>query len=886
MEKVLYPKNCVTLDGRMDEPVWEQVQTYTDFKHSKINGGQLAQAQTLFKIIPCEDRIYIGIKCLEPNMAYAAKVTPTLAMWTCDDVEVFFSPNNNYYDYYQFAVTLDGRSASLFYTEAGYIQPDPYAPEWKYATYVGDGFWSAEIELPLTAFYMTANNVWNENWLVNVSRTRTFCQNNTQTREVTSWCEVERRSLESQHFRSIAGFPIRPTEDDVRISSAVAEITQEDENGFFGTLALKTIIPEDEEFEFSSDFADTTLLRLKKGDNEFTVPCRFPSCQKHSVMLQLKRLRDGKIFKRHYPVRVAYEPIKLSLTKPEFRTNFYPGQDYSKVIGKVISAKPVTLTLEGAGIEKQVITPDAEGNFCFDTHAMEFGEALLTVKNEDKEITRKIRRLAPTGKTMSWISDGCVVVDGKPVLPRTFHAIGWHGGKAQEMRYAKDDLHETRHLINQEGLLEPDKNLHPLGFSRTEATKDKKPRKEIFQLIDRIIEANKDKNFTYYYISNEPECRNISPVYLQYVYDYLCEKDPCHLVRMTSRAPSTYVDTCDFFEVHPYMNPYTDETGKRVYSRPFETLGKFVDDLATLNRPDKCIGFSGTGFAGIRGMQDPYLTFDELICNDWSGLVRGAKSLRHYAYHDLYDRSSIYEGARYLFSSAERLEDILLFAERTTLYKSAEMECALFERNGEKIFVLVNFTQKPQTITLEELSGTWHHFRHGETITGPTFELKPVGVLIGTTTVLDAGLPSYQETAALVDELEYRRTHTGNLLFGHEKDVVASNSGNMGYITKIFDGVRDVWAWEEVSGKDKFYEIDVSQVKPIFNKVVVSGYNIADMLLKVRVNGELIEPAIAETQDGEFSKTFLLQEAICPNVIRMEFFQKRVELYEFEIFKV
>ena len=886
MEKVLYPKNCVTLDGRMDEPVWDEVREYTDFKRKKVSGGGLATVQTAFKIIPCEDRIYIGVKCMEPDMAYVKKVNPTLAMWTGDDVEVFLSPNCNYYDFYQFAVTVDGRSATYFYSEAGNIQPDPYRPDWKYATYAGEDYWSAEIELPLTAFYMTANNVWNESWLVNVSRTRTYHHNNTHSVAVSSWCEVERRSLESSRFQTIEGFPVRPEADDVRISSAVAEITEETEKGYCGTMTLKAIVPQDEEFEFSSDFADTKLLQLKKGDNEFTVPCCFPACKKYPVMLQLRRLRDGKIFKRYYPVRIAFESIKLSFTKPEFRTNFYPGQDYSEVTGKVISAKPVTLTLEGAGIEKQVVTPDADGCFRFDTHTLELGEALLTVSSEDKEITRKIRRLAPNGKMMSWISGGRVIVDGKPIFPRTFTAVGWHGGKAQKKCYDEDNLHETRQITHQEGRLDPDWNLRKLGFSPTEANRDEKPREEIFRRIDEIIELHKDKDFTYYYLSDEPECRGLSPVCLKYMYEYLCEKDPYHLVRIASRQASTYVDAGDFFETHPYVNPYTDDAGNRIYSRPFNTLGKFVDDIVSMNRPDKSIGFYGTGFGAVSGMKDPYLTLDELICNDWSGVIRGAKSLRHYAYHDLNDRASVYEGARYMFSTMERFEDILLFAERTTLYKTTEMECALYELNGEKVFVIVNFTQKPQTITLEQLSGTWHHFRHGETLTGPTFHLKPVGVIVGTSKVRDAGMPSYQETVALVDKLEYERTHSGNLLFDRVKDISVSTSGSMGTVRKLFDGVRVNWAWEQVKGEDKFYEINVSKVQPLFNKVVVSGNNIDNMELKVRVNGELAEAPIAETQTGEFSKTFLLKEAICPEAIRMEFHKDHIELYEFEIFKV
>ena len=884
MDTKLFDKNCITLDGRMDEPVWNEVKEYTDFKNKKVSGGNLASVQTFFKILPCEDRVYIGIKCMEPDMAYVSRVNPSLAMWTCDDVEVFLSPNCNYYDYYQFAVTFDERSASQFYSEAGNITPDPYSPDWRYATYKGDDYWSVEMELPLTAFYMTADNVWNTTWLVNVSRLRTLRYNNTHIRNVSSWCEVERRCSESKNFQAIEGFPARPAEDDLRVYGADVEITEENERGFCGSLTVKLDCPTEDTFEFTCDYADAFTLQSKKGDNIFTVPCCFPACKKYPIMLQLKRVRDGKIFKRYFPVRIAYEAIKLQFTKPGFRTNFYPGQDYSEVVGKVICAKPITMKLEGGGVDTQVVTPDADGSFRFDTSKLEIGEALLTITSPDKEITKKIRRLAPNGKMMSWIEDGRVIVDGKPIFPRTFTAVGWRGGKAQMNRYLADDLHETRQITHQNGRMDPDWNLRDMGFSPMEANRDEMPREEIFQRVDKIIEAHKDKNFTYYYLSDEPECRGLSPVYLKYMYDYICEKDPYHLVRVASREAGRYVDAGDFFETHPYINPYTDDEGNRVYTRPFETLGKYVDSITSLNRPDKSIGFYGTGFGAIKSMKDPYLSLDEFICNDWCGIIRGARSLRHYAYHDLYDRPSVSEGARYMFSTMERFEDILLFAERTTLYKTTEMECALYELNGEKVFVLVNFSQAPQTITLEQLSGTWYNFRHNSTVTGPTFQLKPIEVLVGTSKVRDEGMPTYQESIALVEKLEYERTHTGNLLFGKTRNLSVTNSGIVGYVGKLFDGSRENWAWEQAKGDEKFYEIDVTKVKPVFNKIVVSGHNIDNMQIRVRTNGELVIPPVAETQTGEFSKTFLLKEAISPDAIRMEFFKDNIELCEFEIF--
>ena len=878
MKMKLFDSDCIILDGRMDEPVWDEVKEYTDFQYSKRNGGNRAEVQTSFKIIPCKDRVYIGIKCEEPDMEYVTSINPSMSMWICNHVEIFLSPSCNYYDFYQLSITVDERSDTRFYSEAGDIRPDPYAPDWRYKIYKGEDYWSVEVELPLTAFYMTADNVWNETWLVNVCRK--------STRDYSSsWCALDKGNIEPQNFPTIEGFPIRPAEDDLRIYGAEAEITEETSNGFCGDLTVKLSCPIEEAFEFSSDYAEGITLQMKKGDNEFTVPCSFPACKSYSVMLQMKRLRDGKIFKRYFPVRIAYEAIKLTFTKPEYRTNFYPGQDYSEVVGKVICAKPVTLKLEGAGLETQIVTPDADGSFRFDTGKMEIGEALLTVTSPDYEITRKIRRLAPNGKRMSWISNGHMVVDGEPVFSRTISAVGWRGGKAQRERYGADNLHDTKQVTHA-GRLDPDRNLRDMKFSPLEAICDEKPREEIFRIIDATIEANKDKDFAYYFLCDEPECREISPVYLQYMYEYLCEKDPYHLVRLSSREAARYIDAADFIESHAYINPYTDDDGNRIYSRPFESLGRYVDSIALLNRPDKCIGCYGTAFGAIHSLKDPYPTVDELICNVWAGVIRGAKSLRHYAYHDLCDRASVYEGTRYMFSTMERLEDILLFANRTTLYKSTEMECALYELNGEKVFVLVNFTQKPQKITLQELSGTWYHFRHGSTVTGPTFELKPIEVLVGTSQVRDADMPTYQETAALVEKQEYERTHSGSLLLGREKDITTTNSRIAGYARKLFDGVHENWAWDHAKGDDKFYEIDISKVKPVFNKIVVSGNNIDNMQIKVRMDGEMVTPAIAETQTDTFSKTFLLKEAISPDVIRMEFFKDDIELYEFEIFKV
>ena len=223
---------------------------------------------------------------------------------------------------------------------------------------------------------------------------------------------------------------------------------------------------------------------------------------------------------------------------------------------------------------------------------------------------------------------------------------------------------------------------------------------------------------------------------------------------------------------------------------------------------------------------------------------------------------------------------------RTTLQKDMQTEACLYEMDDKKLFVLVNFTQEPQTVTVDAISGTWHNFRHDGTLAGPTFNLKPIEVVIGTNAVMDEGMPTYQEMATLIDKLEAERAANKSLLFERDKDIKATSSGTIGWKRKLFDGVSDNYAWDQRRGDDKFYEIDITKVKPAFNKVVISGKNIDNMEIRVRVNGELSTPEIAEEQVGEYSKTFLLKEAITPDALRLEFHKDLIELYEIEVFKV
>ena len=465
------------------------------------------------------------------------------------------------------------------------------------------------------------------------------------------------------------------------------------------------------------------------------------------------------------------------------------------------------------------------------------------------------------------------------------YACYYRIGESFKRKYLADNLHET--LLFRDPIVQMQPNVLIKGSEGAggEATKDQMPSEEMLKAVDAQIEANKDRDFAFYYLSDEPECRGLSPVYLKHMYHYIADKDPYHLVLVSSRNAGSLVEVADWFETHPYICPYNHPDGRRTYLRAINSLGSFVESVAKLNRSDKCIGFVPTcyGSGGGQGGYD-YITFDEYICNVWAGMIHGGKTIWAYASHDLNDRPALLEGTRYIFSSFEALEEIFLHGRRTRLYRTDDAECVLYEHGDEKLFALVNFTQQPQTVTVDGLSGTWHEFRHDRRISGNTFTLKPLEVIVGTNTVKDAGMPTYQETAALIDQQEYARTHRGSLLFARHKEIpITTNGFKRMSKHKLFDGRTDNFAGVVDAAEDCFVELDLTKVNPTFSKIVIGGYKLETMKLMVKIGEDCIEP-IARIQTEEFSKTYILEGPITPSAMRLEFAEKNSELYEIEVF--
>jgi len=888
----LYDSNLITIDGKLDEPVWGNAMVATGLKELLSRGGAPEPVKTIFKILPCEDRVYLGIFCEEPDMSqdHLDAIKSRDSVWITDAVELFISPTGTDLEFYHIGFDMFGRYQCQYFTERGGIQPDPYRPDFHYAIHWGEDHWSAELELPLSMFYMTAQGQWSDTWLWNLCRAHLVRRDGVGRWSPVryTWADMVNSFFEFDKLKPLSGFPIRAAEDAVCMKSAAVDITGKTENGYVGTMVVKTQNPQDAEFVFTSENGESKTVALKEGENIITVSCSFEKMGRYSEPLCLTRSSDGKVFKRYYPICVDYTPIRLQLTKPEYRSNFYPGQDTTAISGTVSAADAITLKLEGPGIETQIISPNADGSFSFQTPNFEIGDAYLTVTAGEHELVQRIRNLPPSDHTMSWISGGNLVINGKPTLRMDMYACGFHTGEKLMRKLHTDEWSMLTWANKAKGELDPRLIMKALNF-HDDISQDARPCEEIFREIDRVIEANKDKDFVSYYLIDEPECHGFSPIYVQYLYDYIAEKDPYHVVSTASRNVAEFVNCYDWIEVHPYINPVVKD-GKRSLGRAINTMGNYVRAISHFNRPDKCVGFLPTGYSTLYFNKfGVYPTFDEMICHVWAGMAAGGKTLWSFAAFDLDDRPCMYQSTHFLYSSFEALQKYILFAKRSDLLLNASVNAVRYDLNGEKMFVLVNLINEPQTVTVEGVEGEkWNTFRSEKKITGNTFELAPYEVIVATTDVMDAGMSTIEEVKALVERQEYARTHTGNKFLEKHFDIPITTTDSAGavfkHFYKMFDGMYGNYAWEYIFKDTKFVELDLTKLRPSFRKVVVHGFQIDEMDMFVINGGVQAKPEIAEIRKDEWSTTFLLKEEISPEHLRFEFYRDKIEIYEIEAF--
>ena len=664
-------------------------------------------------------------------------------------------------------------------------------------------------------------------------------------------------------FSKADGFQPRAAKYDCAIRSADARIVTRTAEGYSGELTLDVYVSAAGEYGLRIGGGTVRRQRLVGGrPNKVAVPYAFDRLGSRTLHVSLLDGAGGIIGERDIDVNAEYEAVRIRLTTPCYRENFYPGQDCSRIEGAVdcADASRVTVTALGAGSSAGIRVAVRNGRFAFDVPAdMKFPVAITATCGEDA-VTRMVRKVEPDGHRMTWIEDGNVMLDGKAVFKRKIYAEGLTVGRTFAKRFAADRgsfmLTDQFNALDVAGAL--------AKFEATECRRDVRPSVAALAAVKAVVAAAKGSNYGLVYICDEPECRGVSPVYLKHVYDYLREIDPRHVVFLSSRAGRRYVECADLLETHPYLCCCKDANGRHAYRTHPNEVGDFIDAFGCGGRPDKAVGFLNTCFSyRWDTSQNDYPTFDDYIAHSWAALAHGAKSFWPYAGHDLGDRPALYHGVRQMFRTAAALEPFLLHGTRRVLERNKETEHTVWEKDGERVELRIDFGTMKTRVSMPASC---------QAAIGPTLE----------------------ETGRLVAQEEAARLGRDNQIRGRYDDIefesnMSANHGGGFY--KLIDGTRDVCARYSSYRTNAYVQASFTRMTPVFDKIRLWGIfngDLGDPVVLIRKGGRWVEPRPRRVKREGLLTELDFGEALSTVRLRIEFPGKRsrrndMELYELEL---
>ena len=877
----------VKVDGVLDEDVWRNADWQRDFKRLKTQESQGEFARkTEFAVLADARTLYVGVRCQEPDVG-RLKGGQDMDLWQADSVELFLCPTGSSFDYYHFAASPVSRTKyASFASEGGAIRPDPYAPTWTRACAFEKDAWTAEFAIPLSSLYMTRNADWRGEWLFNVTRTYR------SPSEYASWSPLESGFGEPKRFRTFGPFPARADGDDF------AAIDIQPVGDALELTAVTAVAGEyvAEVAEYGKGPVKATLVA---GKNALRLPVSYPRNGRFRTHFRFVRTSDGAVFERDCPVMIDRQPIRVRLTTPQYRNNFYPGQKVETVSGSVaiLDGTAATVTLEGPGFRTQTAKVADGGSFSFDVRGFAVGDARLTVKTATDEKTVRVRNLPRSRRQMVWVEDGHLVVDGRPVLRRNFYAEFYKGGEKLDTKYRREiaEFHITPEFTAYADI-QPDR-LVP-GLERKEGVKDVKPCKEYFAKLDEVMAKYAERDFGYYYIIDEPECRGLSRIYLKHIYDYVAERDPYHPILTASRGGKAYLDCFDWAETHPYLSARNMEDGRRYGREPCE-MGSFLDAFGCQGRPDKVIGFLPTCFAyRWQTIAEDYPTFDEYVLHVWAAMSHGGKSLWPYAYHDVGDRPALYEGTKYVFESFEALSDLVLLADRRDVRRGKDADVVLYSLGDDRMLVAVNFTKGDLAVEVPDCGRSLREFRGNRTVkSGDRLVLAPFEVFVATALPHDAGLRPFAAVRDGIAAQENARTGRDNQLLERYDDITceANFKGSHGSgFYKLIDGMYDQLAKASDWKTDAYWQFSFRNgLKPVFDRLVVHGSGIFDKVeASVFADGAWTKLPVAErVKTDPYRVVVTFDRPYAAEKLRLDFpgvpqQPNAFELYEIELPRV
>jgi len=160
----------ITLDGKLDEPIWAQAQVATDFRQTRPNPGDPATQRTEIRILYDDEALYVGARMFD-DQGIAGVRTQLVRRdgdaANSDKIEFTFDTYHNHLGRTTFSVNPSGVKGDAGQATE-YADPS-WDPVWQVRTAIDSLGWTAEFRIPFSQLRFGRDSI--QAWGMQVTRT-------------------------------------------------------------------------------------------------------------------------------------------------------------------------------------------------------------------------------------------------------------------------------------------------------------------------------------------------------------------------------------------------------------------------------------------------------------------------------------------------------------------------------------------------------------------------------------------------------------------------------------------------------------------------------------------------------------------------------------------
>jgi len=925
-------ENTVQLDGKLDKDFWKNAHVSTRFVWLDSRKESRIPARTDFRILVNSDAVFLGVYCEEPmmlNLQSEVYERDSSAIFKTDHIEIFIAPDGKNINYYQFAVNPENSQWSAYWIEGGNTTAGKYGAVWESAVYKGSNYWSAEVKIPLSSLYYTEAKLFSDKWKINLTRQRLTKQGT----ELTTWSPLMKKFHEIQNFNIVSGLPEKNARYDIRINSMKAIVKNKTKKGLIGDveIGIEASSHISGEYFFSLFDSNENLLTREQSLNVTASKKNslvingilFPFDGKSLIKAVIKEKSEFVVNAVYYSLPIIYEPLRVDISEPFYSHSIYPGQKVNLIKGiitcdieKINNAEMHILGNGPDGYEYNSKTRVKSGENQFNIDATSiiangnykytFRIFLPDMQQIEKDIT--IRKLAePSGSCVYIDNNLNFVADGKIMFAR-----GWFA--TEKWMVSEKLLHTISH---------PDTKFHNIWNTSVDMTaeridpsdrsrivSDVKPSDSVFKVMrQRILENRENNNIFWYYLSDEPECRGVSPVYLKYQYDFIKESDPYHPVMVITREPGSYTRCADILSVHPYINPNVDSSGKRRLSVNIDKIRQLTHSVLSNGNAKIVPWFNAQVFSyNWYDLNADYPTFEELFSSVFTAIVSGSKGITLYMYNDHFNSIDMRLGSDFIFEILSDIEEFLINPAELISHKIQQSDSTTFAwikkvRDNMLTIVVNSMDIKTNAIIESDVFKKitqLHEYRENNTIAiqkeKMIVDLEPYQVRFFSEKKIREKAKNISNFRQELLTVKSALKKKGNILFEKGRELEWDSSDPKGGYNNwsnplaitLTDGICDALGWKNYSGKlPAWIEMSFPTFVPKFRSAKIYAYNVEELEFRIWKAGEWQTVGTAiDNGNGEFVFSFANTLSTIKIVLTVTKCQpgKKSEIYEIELY--